>query len=416
MTSRGVGLGFAFALAAAGARAEPQDDGLDARFVALTQIDWVIFRESSEDELDTSSGRPLNEDRFVLKRARAGYVVEDTRFFARGELELRGEREIAILPYEAHLGARFETSEPERAAQARAVLRLGLFQIPFGFDVQEPTEARPVLERTTFAKALFPGQRDLGAGAELRFSVLSAAFAWMNGEPIGEGAFAGLDRTRMKDFVGRFGIESELAPRLSLSAGFSGLHGEGLHSGTPRTKERLAWNDGNEDGVVELSELSVLPGAPATPSAVFSRFALGADARLVYDVPQLGALELRAEIVRAKNLDRGVEVADPVARGRDLRELGWTVGVAQELTRYAQIAVRYDVYDPDADARRSSASEVVPVDARYRTWSFAASARVEHYRLMLEYDHRDNALGISSSGAPVTLADDSLTLRGEFSY
>lgn len=160
----------------------------------------------------------------------------------------------------------------------------------------------------------------------------------------------------------------------------------------------------------------MVPGTPATDSETFSRFAIGADARLGVLVPVFGWLELRAEIVRAKNLDRGVDPADPVARGRDLRELGYCVGVTQELTKYAGIALRYDVYDPDTDARRFAAGSVVPVDASYGTLAVAASGRWRRLRVMLEYDHRTNALGVATDGAPTTLADDSLALRGELVY
>lgn len=409
----GWALSVASPVAATPAQGEATDEGT-TRFVALAHIDWVIHRQSSEDDVDRSTGAPLNEDRFVLRRARAGYVYEREHFAARGELELTGEREYGLSPYELSLVARADTAlDGERLAGA---LSLGLFRIPFGHDVMERAEERPVLERTAFAKALFPGQRDLGVGGSLRFGALRAAVAWMNGEPLGEGRFRGLDATRMKDIVGRVGFEAAVLPRITLSGGVSGLSGQGLHPGTRATKDRLAWNDGNEDGLVELSELSVVPGVPATAAETFSRFALGADARLVIALPVLGNLEIRGEIVRTKNLDRGLEPADPVARGRDLRELGYCLGAAQELTRHAEIAFRYDVYDPDTDARRQRAFDVVPVDARYHTYAFALAGKVRHFRALFEYDHRRNALGVTAAGVPATLSDDSFTLRGEFVY
>ena len=86
------------------------------------------------------------------------------------------------------------------------------------------------------------------------------------------------------------------------------------------------WRDQNEDGIVQQTELQSIPGSPATPSEGFQRFALGGDARLHVGIPVIGELTLRTELVRAKNLARGVFVADPVASSRDLRELGWYVG------------------------------------------------------------------------------------------
>ena len=143
----------------------------------------------------------------------------------------------------------------------------------------------------------------------------------------------------------------------------------------------------------------------------------GGQAGLEIDLPVLGTLALRAELVRAKNLDRGLVVADPVAASRDLRELGWYVGATQELTPWAMIGVRYDLYDPDADAREQRPFAVVPKDASFRTWSFMAAARWQRVgRLVAQYDHHRNALGREPSGAPTTLADDAFTLRAEVNF
>src|SRR5262249_11321934 len=148
-------------------------------------------------------------------------------------------------------------------------------------------------------------------------------------------------------------------------AGVSWLTGTGLHAGTAATKDGLAWVDGNENGLIEVTELTPIPGAPATPSRSFERSALGAGLRVGVRLPGLGQLRVRAELVRAVNLDRTLVPADPLATGRDLRELGAYVGVSQELTRFAEIAARYELYDPDADARRTQAAAVVPSDASF---------------------------------------------------
>jgi hypothetical protein len=201
-----------------------------------------------------------------------------------------------------------------------------------------------------------------------------------------------------------------------VAAGFSGASGRGLHLGAAATKDRLAWSDGNEDGFVALSELSVVPGVPATVSRGFSHFALGADARVSVALPVLGELSLRAEIIRAQNLDRALEPADPIASGRDLREIGWAVGAALNLTPLAQLAAQYDTYRPDADARRSVGGEVVPLDPSYSTLAIALSVRLPPLRLIAEYDHNDNRLGRSASGSPARLRDDVFTLRGELGF
>ena len=75
------------------------------------------------------------------------------------------------------------------------------------------------------------------------------------------------------------------------------------------------------------------------------------------------------------------------------------------------MGVRYDTFDPDADARDQRPFALVPRDASLSTWAFMATARWKKARLVAEYDHRSNSLGRDASGAPATLADDSFTLR-----
>jgi hypothetical protein len=108
--------------------------------------------------------------------------------------------------------------------------------------------------------------------------------------------------------------------------------------------------------------------------------------------------------------------ADPVGAGRDLRELGFHVGVTQELTRYAMIGARYDRYDPDADASEQRALQRVPRDSAFSTVAVTGALRYPPGRLIFEYDHNTNALGRTAAGVPTTLADDAFTLRGEVTF
>jgi hypothetical protein len=131
-------------------------------------------------------------------------------------------------------------------------------------------------------------------------------------------------------------------------------------------------------------------------------------------VPRLGELQLYGEFVWATNLDRGLEPADPIGVGRDLRELGWYVQALQQLTPWAAVGVRYDRYDPDADAREQVGASLVPRDKTFATLGVVAAAMFKRYgRLSLEWDHNWNALGIATTGAPETLGSDVVTVRGQ---
>jgi hypothetical protein len=374
----------------------------------LVQIDAVLHRQSSQDELDPATRAPLNEDRILLRRGRLGATERSGPLGAHLELDLNSVSGLAVRPFEAYVFARQEFPA-ELSLQATA----GLMQIPFGFDARELEVTRPVLERADATRAFFGQARDFGAGIDAAFHWARVSVAIMNGQPLSDDRYAGLSLTREKDIVGRAGFATPLRRDAWVDAGVSWLFGTGLHQGTAGTKDSLQWVDGNEDGQVESTELIPVAGVPATASQTFARAALGADLRVGIRIPALGFLVLRGELVRAKNLDRTMNPADPVASGRDLRELGAQLGLAQELGPHAELAVRYDVYQPDADATRQRAAIIVPRDTRYRTWSMALAGKWRPGRLLLEYDHRRNALGISPSGAPTTLKDDALTLRAE---
>jgi hypothetical protein len=193
------------------------------------------------------------------------------------------------------------------------------------------------------------------------------------------------------------------------------LTGRGFHAGTPATKDALVWKDLNEDGQVTANEILVIQGLSATPSESFDRFAVGADAELTVDLAGLGKLTGYGELMVAGNLDRAIVVADPTVRaaGRDFRELGYYAGVVYEPGAWSALGVRFDRYDPDADASELRVGNVVPVDQTFSTLSVAGALRGSHGRLILEYDHNTNHSGRTASGVPTNLADDAVTLRAE---
>lgn len=393
----------------------------------FAQIDWVVHRQSSQDELDPATREPLNEDRFLLRRGRILVGAASGYVGGRLVLDTNTVRGLTARPFEALLFARYPvTLDPERLSAAAPTSRLptapsalsaafsvGLMPVPFGFDAVEGDLKRPLLERALATRAFFGQARDLGMGLNVAYRFARLSIALQNGQPLADDRYAGRDLTRNKDVLGRVGVSVPLVGSLWMQAGVSYLAGQGLHAGTAATKDSLAWIDGNEDGLISVSELTPIAGSPATASQTFRRSALGADVRVGLRVPRLGELTLRAELTRAINLDRTLVPADPVATGRSLRELGGYVGLSQELTRFAEVAVRYELYNPDADGRRQRAAVVVPADPTYRTFSVAVAGKLAPARVIAQLDHNDNALGRSGNGAPTRLRDDALTLRFE---
>jgi hypothetical protein len=138
---------------------------------------------------------------------------------------------------------------------------------------------------------------------------------------------------------------------------------------------------------------------------------------VLVQVPLLGPLDLRAELVWSKNLDRGVVPADPIGSSRPLRELGWSLSFAQALPLGFMLGARYDAYDPDADAFEFRGPTRVPLDLTISTLSVVGAWRYQKLaRVMLQFDHQTNAFGRALDGTPTTLGGTRLTLRLEAGF
>ena len=297
----------------------------------FVQADAVLVDQSSQDQLSPSGGEPLNTERFLIRRGHL--LVEAHRTFLRAAIEMDANTVKGMAAGLARAELALGMTRPRWSWE----IGLGLLRIPFGLEVQESDPDRFFLERSNVSRALFPGTFDLGARAQFSWRFIRAQLAVMNGNPLGDASFPARDPNAAKDFVGRVGIEATIAAQVHVSAGVSSLKGTGFHPGTPATKDVLVWRDQNEDGIVQLSEIQIIPGRAATPSQNFSRFAVGTDGRIGVAVPYLGNSVLFGEVVWAANLDRGLRPADPIGSGRDLREFGWVVGVSQEFTKWAAL-------------------------------------------------------------------------------
>ena len=364
--------------------------------------------QDSQDQL-TQSGAPLNQDRFSIRRARVNLVGEWE--YAALALELDANTtsgpQVDLRKAEASLQYR-----PDRARPPLVMATLGLFDIPFGYELVESPRTRFFMERSAASRAFFPAEPDLG----LRLAGALGFFRWtlagQNGEPLGESSpFVLEDPNAGKDVIFRFGVDTHPLPDLHFAADVSSLRGQGFHSGTSATSGTVQWKDLNEDGVVQPYELIGIPGASATPSANFDRWAVGMDLRLTYR-SWLGDTKVYGEFVLASNLDRGLYIADPVVTGVDQREMGYSIGAVQEVTKWGVVGLRYDFYDPNSDAFDKRGGKLLPYSEAITTWSpMVGLVLPDRVRLLLQYDAIHNAYARTAVGVPTNLKDDVLTVR-----
>lgn len=293
-----------------------------------------------------------------------------------------------------------------------AALTVGLTDIPFGFELVEPARARLFMERSTASLAFFPGEPDVGARVWGGYRQFRYAVALLAGEPISERAGHNRsDPNRAKDLVARVGVDASPHRDVRVASGVSIVLGRGFHEGTDATKDSIEWRDLNENGAIELGELTSVPGVAATPSESFDRWALGADLELALRTA-IGWTQLRAEVTVASNLDRGLFVSDPVATGIDTRQLGAYVALVQDIGSHVFAGVRADYYDPNLDALDPRGGMLIPFDETITTISPLVGARLPYrVRAAVQYDVIVDSLTRDPRGVPADLANNRLTAR-----
>ena len=384
-------------------------------FTGYVQADAVVYSQASQDEINPSTTEPLNEEHFGIPRA--SLRADARRGAFAGELELEGFTTRATLPRQTQTsGVRLETAYLSWHRQQLVEIVGGLFRTPFGANTPTSPRERSFLELPTMFRALFPGDIDAGLMARGAFGLARWSIAAMNGAPVGDAQWKGRDPESSYDVVARVGTDIPLPHRGRFVGGLSAVTGSALHAGTPPTKDQLQWIDENQDGIVQTTELTVIPGRAAEPSQPFHHDAVGLDLAAHWCLRELGHGVVQFEGAIAKNLDRGLVVADPIARSRDVRELGFTLGVVQDLGPYAVAGVRYDRYDADRDANETQGVTTVYVHETFETWAIMAAARFTGLRLIVEYDHNTNPLGRDDTGMPTTQRADRVTLRGQVEF
>ena len=392
----------------------------------LTRNEWLTISgfvqadlnvdQTSQDQLNPSTGAPLNDNRFLIRRARLGAFVDQKYLAGVLEIDANTVNGPQVRPIDVEATVKWPGGSVPLVA-----LTAGLFKIPFGWEVIERDRDRIFTERSMFVRAFFPGEYDLGLRLAGGWHFVRYALAVQNGEPIGEKTFPLLDPNQGKDVVGRLGIVSQVADWVGIQAGFSALTGKGFHQGTPPTKPTLTWMDLNENGQYNAGELIVSPGTSGQPSQNFSRYAVGADALVSVRYLQSSGTTIYAEFARANNLDRWFLIADPYGPlGRNLREWGYYVAAVQDLGRHCKLGLRYDYYNPDMDSTDRQAAVTVPSSQAISTVSAAAALVGKTSglsgRLVAEYDWVEDHEGRNSSGMPADLKNNVFTLRAEVAF
>ncbi len=386
--------------------------GWQVDFTGYVQVDSIAWSEDSLDEV-APDGEPLNQERFLIRRGRLHTDFRRDSYFGSFELDGNTIAEANARLLGASAGWLFT---PDKTKPPLVVVSAGLMKIPFGADVPASERDKAFLEQPAISRALFPGNYDAGVMASGAYGAARWAVAAMNGAPVLDVQWRGVDPVASFELVGRVGLALDGPYRSRFEGGVSAVSGKGLHPGAAPTKDDIQWVDRNEDGFVQLGELSVVPGSTGEPSQSYTRDALGLDAQVHWCLCKLGTGTAFFELAVARNLDRGLVFADPIAQSRSLRELGFAVGVVQNIGDHAQVGVRYDRYNGDRDGLEQEGVDVINADPTFSTLSLMAAGHHKDARVLVQYDRERNPFGRDDTGAPVTRSADRVTLRAQVGF
>jgi hypothetical protein len=333
----------------------------------------------------SSSTPTTNQDYFRLRRARVRLEVDPVDF-------VRFVFEIDPTPAGGTVGG---TGTIAREMEAIGIARwtdhiktefgVGIFKIPFGFEVQQYDPERPFIERSWGERNMTPGEFDTGARAYTTFyDKLTFQAAVVNGNLEGEKTFSLLpDLNQGKDLVGRLNYDFG-----AVNLGVSGYYGQGQLTNPTQLAFKLYPRGA---GNVEL-------GFHHTFSKV------------------LGATKFFAEGTVATNMDRGVIYtpgiglplmpANPASENvAALHEVSVWGRVEQDFTRWFTLGVRVDYYNPNDSVCATESNCSSMKSARTTVGVVGALHFTKWLQYMIEYDHSVDNVHRAGSPAPSGLID-----------
>ncbi|MDP4266288.1 MAG: porin [Bacteroidota bacterium] len=230
-------------------------------------------------------------------------------------------------------------------------LQAGIFDRPFGYEIDYSSSLRESPERSRFTQTLFPGERDCGAMLVFQLPKTSP----LNFIKIQGGMFNGIgpsapDFDKYKDFIGQIMLtKSFFNEKLKVGLGASYYNG-GFATATKYVYKDIV-TTANGAKAYKVDSTTYAKGNEV------KREYMGIDCQITYDSP-IGITTLRGECIQGKQPGTNASSASPTsALSGDvyIRNFnGYYVYFVQNIAKTKhQLVLKYDMYDPDKDVTGS---------------------------------------------------------------
>jgi hypothetical protein len=291
------------------------------------------WKDEAGAGLNAAGSAPVSSNRFRVRRARLKTTYQGTL----SEFVLQidavppsssGPDGVTLKDAEASLFLDENTIPSSVPFEVR--LTVGQFKVPFGFEILQSSGEREMPERSAMMGAFFPGERDRGVRLQAKFGMFRLSTAIINGNvfpalynPTPSTPFNytfNEDQSSGKDWAGRVGVD----------LGFVVVGG--------------SWYYGRTILATNLRPASGMTAAVPVGYLRFDRLRLGADAQAYVDIPMVGGLTVRGEIIHASetNTDYAGVTAD---KCRDVKSLGWYGTVVQNVGDHVGLVFRVDQFN-----------------------------------------------------------------------
>jgi phosphate-selective porin len=290
-------------------------------------------------------------------------------------------------------------------------LKAGVFNRPFGFEIDYSSSNRESPERSRLFQTLFPGERDLGMSLEIApKSGFLSMFNFKGGLFAGNGVNPEVDN--QKDFIGRLGFQLPFTEEnFEIDGGISTYLGK---------VKRAA-------GKSIFTVSSPTLAAASASEAWADRSYLGLDAQVYYSLPLLGGFTLRGEFINGKQPGgSSTSSSSPTALQTGdlyLRNFtGYYLMYVQNLGDKNQLVVKYDSYDPNSNVSGDQIGQVAAAklnagDLKYSTLGLGwVHYWDDNIRFTFYYDFVSNETSKNLAAYTQDLKDNVFTFRIQYKF
>lgn len=294
---------------------------------------------------------------------------------------------------------------------SQSSLKVGVFNRPFGYEIERSSSSREAPERARVVTTLFPEERDLGFMISLKPNKNSP----LNFLKLDAGVFAGngikSDIKNRKDFIGHLSLTKSFNKIIKLSGGFSYYNG-GVYQGTQNI-----FTSHNNLFLVDSSSSNIGKNA--------GREYFGIDAQFEV-MSMLGLTTLSGEFITGTQPgDKGGSKSPNSATAGNydlyIRHFnGGYVSLVQDLKNIPFSAVvKYDWYDPNSEISKDDIglNQTGKAEISYQTIGFGLLWKINNnLKATAYYDMVKNETSRNLSGYDTDKKDNMFTLRLQYKF